>query len=344
MKIDERLLAYKPISVTLNFDWENTTYDERVQMRWDYIQEQKKKDPNFVGYDFQEIITSLYGPTTETETSHYINRDKLISTVGQAISIWRGTLYTSFGSLAKDGYMYLNFNKNGKTRTVTGHRVLASTFIPIPERLKEEREHLVINHKNDIKTCNQVHNLEWATQLENCKKAIETGAVTLTRFKLTVEQPCELYGNEYYFGSQQDLIDNGLQPRAVYTVIKREGWYKHGTWTGVSEEEFMGKPIGIPKDHLELLNNPMYGVKKSTPYIGTIVTEGPCKGERFVLFGQIQMEGYGFNYYGVLTAAKEERTRPYKSCHWVEAERKTCIDIPIGLTEAQKEHIFGKNS
>jgi hypothetical protein len=31
MKIDERLLAYKPISVTLNFDWENTTYDERVQ-------------------------------------------------------------------------------------------------------------------------------------------------------------------------------------------------------------------------------------------------------------------------------------------------------------------------
>ena len=42
MNIDERLLAYKPISVTLNFDWENTTYDERVQMRHDYIEEQKK--------------------------------------------------------------------------------------------------------------------------------------------------------------------------------------------------------------------------------------------------------------------------------------------------------------
>ena len=52
MNIDERLLAYKPISVTLNFDWENTTYDERVQMRHDYIEEQKKKDPNYVGWDF----------------------------------------------------------------------------------------------------------------------------------------------------------------------------------------------------------------------------------------------------------------------------------------------------
>lgn len=343
MNTDERLLAYKPISVTLNFDWENTTLDERAQMRWDYIQEQKKTNPNYVGYDFQEIITSLYGPTTETETGHYINRDKLISTIGQTVSIWKKTLYTTFGSEGKDGYMYLNFKKDGKDRTVTGHRLVASTFIPIPEELKEHRTHLVINHKNDNKTCNQVHNLEWATQLDNCRKAIETGAVTLTRFKLTVGQPCELYGNEYYFGCQQDLIDAGILPRSVYSRLKEGKWYLHGIWSEVTNEEFVGKPIGISKEHLELLNNPMYGGKKSTPYVGTIVTEGPCKGEKFVLFGQKQMKELGFYYYGVQRSARSQRDKMYKSCYWVEAKREDCIGIPLGITEAQKEHIFGKN-
>ena len=41
MNIDERLLAYKPISVTLNFDWDKMSYDERVLARHNYIEEQK---------------------------------------------------------------------------------------------------------------------------------------------------------------------------------------------------------------------------------------------------------------------------------------------------------------
>lgn len=60
MDIDERLLAYKPISVTLNFDWDKMSYDERVLARHNYIEEQKKKDPNYVGYDFLEHFSSLH--------------------------------------------------------------------------------------------------------------------------------------------------------------------------------------------------------------------------------------------------------------------------------------------
>lgn len=342
MNIDKRLLAYKPISITLNFDWDKMTYEERVLARHNYIEEQKKKDPNYIGYDFIEVLGSLYGPTKETKTVQLVDRRKLISTVGQTVSIWKNELYTTFGSVGKDGYCYLHFKKKGKDRTVTGHRAVASTFIPIPEHLKEHRSHLVINHKNDVKTCNHRSNLEWDTQLGNCRKAIETGAVTLTRFKVTVGQPCELYGNTYYFGCQQDLLDHGLLPRSVYSRIKEKKWHLYGIWLEVTEEEFKDKPIGIPKDHLLILNNPMFGVKKSSPYVGTIVSEGFCKGERFVLFGQKQMKEYGFYYYGVQRAARSKNGKMYKGCTWEEPKREDCIDIPIGLTEAQKEHIFGK--
>ena len=60
MNIDKRLLAYKPISITLNFDWDKMSYDERVLARHNYIEEQKKKDPNYVGYDFLEHFSSLH--------------------------------------------------------------------------------------------------------------------------------------------------------------------------------------------------------------------------------------------------------------------------------------------
>lgn len=79
--IDERLLAYKPISVTLNFDWENTTYDERVQMRHDYIEEQKKLDPNYVGWDFPELVSSKHGGITKNIT-YYRDFSRVVNTLG----------------------------------------------------------------------------------------------------------------------------------------------------------------------------------------------------------------------------------------------------------------------
>lgn len=50
---------------------------------------------------------------------------------------------------------------NGINKLITIHRLVAITFIPNPKNKK------TVNHKNGIKTDNQVDNLEWATQLEN---------------------------------------------------------------------------------------------------------------------------------------------------------------------------------
>ena len=67
------------------------------------------------------------------------------------------------------GYAYIYTKDGGKTRAYQAHRLVATTFIPNP-KLKSQ-----VNHKNGIKTDNQVSNLEWASPTENIKHAHEHG-------------------------------------------------------------------------------------------------------------------------------------------------------------------------
>jgi hypothetical protein len=61
----------------------------------------------------------------------------------------------------KDGYLYVVLLKESYRYTVKIHRLVAKAFIPNPEDKKQ------VNHKNGIKTDNNVDNLEWVTQSEN---------------------------------------------------------------------------------------------------------------------------------------------------------------------------------
>ena len=60
-----------------------------------------------------------------------------------------------------DGYLKLDLYKNGMRKTKTVHRLVADTFIPNPNN------YLEINHKDEIKTNNNVANLEWCTSKYN---------------------------------------------------------------------------------------------------------------------------------------------------------------------------------
>lgn len=63
--------------------------------------------------------------------------------------------------LGDRGYFKLVLCKNGKTTTVTIHRLIALHFIPN----LENKPH--VNHINSVKTDNRIENLEWCTHLEN---------------------------------------------------------------------------------------------------------------------------------------------------------------------------------
>ena len=59
--------------------------------------------------------------------------------------------------LTKDGYYEIGLNKNGKTKCVRTHRLIAMTFIPNPNNYP------VINHINHNRLDNRAENLEWCT-------------------------------------------------------------------------------------------------------------------------------------------------------------------------------------
>ena len=63
--------------------------------------------------------------------------------------------------LNQDGYFIYSLHKDGKSKNVFAHRLVAEAFIP------NTNNYPVINHKSEIKTENFVENLEWCTRQYN---------------------------------------------------------------------------------------------------------------------------------------------------------------------------------
>lgn len=62
-----------------------------------------------------------------------------------------------------DGYMYYSLYKNGITKKIKTHRLVAIHFIENPNDFK------YINHINAIRDDNRIENLEWCTHSHNMK-------------------------------------------------------------------------------------------------------------------------------------------------------------------------------
>lgn len=79
------------------------------------------------------------------------------------------------------GYFAICLRINNKTTTAFAHRLVATHFIVCPN------ETHVVNHKDGIKTNNNVENLEWISQSENCKHA----------FRLNLHKPTRIGVSQY---------------------------------------------------------------------------------------------------------------------------------------------------
>ena len=64
-------------------------------------------------------------------------------------------------TLSKKGYLKIGLRKDGKRITLYVHRIVITAFIPNPENK------ITVNHKDGIKTNNNLDNLEWNTHSEN---------------------------------------------------------------------------------------------------------------------------------------------------------------------------------
>lgn len=65
------------------------------------------------------------------------------------------------------GYYTVDLYKNNKRKTMLVHRLMALAFIPRVEGKNN------INHKNGVRDDNTLSNLEWCTQQENIKHALD---------------------------------------------------------------------------------------------------------------------------------------------------------------------------
>ena len=67
------------------------------------------------------------------------------------------------------GYLRVSLDKDGKTKFVPVHRLVALAFIPNPLNKPQ------VNHIDGNKHNNRVDNLEWVTNQENCLHAVRKG-------------------------------------------------------------------------------------------------------------------------------------------------------------------------
>lgn len=72
-------------------------------------------------------------------------------------------------SLRDDGYVQVELWMNNKSKSYNVHRLVAEAFIPNPDNLPE------VNHKDCVRSNNNVSNLEWCTNSYNTNYAKELG-------------------------------------------------------------------------------------------------------------------------------------------------------------------------
>ena len=112
---------------------------------------------NITGYEGLYMVSNLGRVKSLDRVSRYGRRLS-----GKMLNIGRN----------KTGYCYVVLCKNGWTKSISVHRLVALTFISNPENLPQ------INHIDEDKTNNNASNLEWVTARQNQNHSANKKAVS----------------------------------------------------------------------------------------------------------------------------------------------------------------------
>jgi len=114
--------------------------------------------------------------------------------------------------MSNNGYIFFYLSKNHKVKVFLGHRLVAQAFID------NQYNKNCVNHKDSVRTNNEVSNLEWVTSSENRIHGLKEGNVFC---KKIIAVPKGI-GDSLFFNSIADVKKLGFTPSAVSNRINNK--------------------------------------------------------------------------------------------------------------------------
>lgn len=119
----------------------------------------------------------------------------------------------------KNGYLLITI----QNKTYKVHRIITETFIPNPNSLPQ------VNHKNGIKSDNNVSNLEWCTSKQNILHSIKMGFTANQKTnhysaKLTEKQVKEIRQLKGKMKQKEIALLYGVNRSAIYNILSNKKW------------------------------------------------------------------------------------------------------------------------
>ena len=112
-------------------------------------------------------VTGYEGLYEVSDTGLVRGVDRFVTDKNGIKRSWKGRMIAF--RLNSRGYLSVKLYKNGKSRTLVIHRLVATAFILNPHKLP------LVNHLDGNKVNNEVINLEWVTPSINVKHAYDMG-------------------------------------------------------------------------------------------------------------------------------------------------------------------------
>jgi len=140
---------------------------------------------------------------------------------------WKGTGKEAIMKPALDGsgyYRTMLKRDDGVIHTIKVHRIIASTFL-------EQGDKTEVNHKNGIKTDNNLDNLEWVTRSENIKHSFRIGLNSnkgegSPTAKLKNEQVLEIRAKykPHVYTRKMLAKEYGVDHTCIKDIVNRRTW------------------------------------------------------------------------------------------------------------------------
>lgn len=324
-------MSIKTLTEILGLSLELKDYEDRVQKRYDYIQEQLEKDPEFVAYDYLEY---WHGRAD----IHYLFKEIIISSKGDYYQEKNG-VWSEAERFKTKAYLEKGFRLVGHgPKTFQTHRAVGSVFIPKYEHLKDVPYwKLEVNHKDGDKHNPDFSNLEWMTKSENTQHALENGLQTsglndpnTIPYLATVVMEGKYKDQQFVLAGTAAFEKEGISRSSVRD--QSEGKFRAiagCTWKVITKEEAKDYPQGTPEGFMTFLkSNSTLSDPKVKPVLG-VVQNGAFKGHHFCLYGGKHIAENGFGQAHVSRHAKHNKV--YKGVLWKYITQEEATNYPKGL-------------